>query len=1204
MNNKIKLILLCATFGVFQISAQENSQCGGYFPEAVQQMQICSQSSSAYTNKYRLQSSYIPNTNPYVDEVVIPINLIVIADDFGNQGAYTPAEWASQQANALYWLNRVFTQTQQPTDPAPGYPNSYWLTETNDTKIRFEINQVFFYNNSSLFNAPFNGSGSAIRTHHLATHPEAQNFINCYLAKNSYPGAGGASWQSSIEPRIISFGWNDPNDQYATWPGSYWYWAQHLPHELGHQLGLCHTYSGSACTETLGGYDFLSDVFFNPPAHENCPGINPASSPTDFCTNNLMSGKEYNEFVSPLQAGKMHRQLRLSSIKNFAYGYSSIPHEITSNETWDFTYKSYNNIVVKGGATLTLTCRLEMVKGSKIIIEPGAKLVVDGGTITSAKSAGPENEGWWQGIEVWGNPSLNQNNATNQGQLITKNNAIIEHAHEAISVWKPNDWNSMGGIVDCSNTTFRNNWRSCAYMPYHSFNATNTIEYPNKGKFSRCNFEWDNAFLSNSINCGISMFHVNGVTISGCNFVDNRTGTVTDRPNGITSIDAGYKVFGIDLNPGPISNPNIDHYYDETDFVVSTFTNLENGVNAMSMSALYPVTVDHSKFTNCEIGVLLDAMDNAAVTRNKFEKNASYHLSNPTMLQLVARNTTGYKIEGNLFSNFNSLNGAGTAIFNSGQENNFVYRNKFNGLSESNYANGFNTNDLSNANSKGLAWSCNEMQNSVYDLYDYVTVPNTPVGDGVKLIQGSNLGSAGNLFSSSITGGAPSHDRHFYQLDPDAVRYYHFGGITEPTQNQGPVITSGLVSVGQNQCPSSFQIIRFGAGKLLSPENQNIVEQDLEDVNENLTAKSSALNSLLQKGDEAELHNAVLSLNLSNRQSVKTLLKSESPYLSASLLENLGKVDPTIFPHDWYRDLIIENIEIAFDKDFVSNLSSKAYPMPDGYINDIKNAMKTKVTERGEKEIEIVSIVEQKNSLENLLVQNQLSDDSEINWEETQERLIAQNRELVNADLVSTYFSRQMIDAATSTLSAIENSSENYNLPRTSKDMEEFAKFNRYILSITGNTGKIQSLNEQQIAELSQMTIEFGGKASRLAQNTLCFFANICEPVKLVLDGKENDDDKSNFQSQPFKQQEKVLEVGVYPNPNTGSFALVLPDECEISEIYITDLAGKKQEFETYNVRANINDISIKNVESGIYIVRATCKDGSIYSNRIILSKK
>jgi hypothetical protein len=63
---------------------------------------------------------------------------------------------------------------------------------------------------------------------------------------------------------------------------------------------------------------------------------------------------------------------------------------------------------------------------ARIIVRPGGKLIVDGGTLTSA-CAGE----MWQGIEVVGDRTKHQN-AAHQGTVILHNNAVIENAHCAV----------------------------------------------------------------------------------------------------------------------------------------------------------------------------------------------------------------------------------------------------------------------------------------------------------------------------------------------------------------------------------------------------------------------------------------------------------------------------------------------------------------------------------------------------------------------------------------------------------------------------------------------------------------------------------------------------------------------------------------------------------------------------------------------------
>ncbi|HQC60332.1 MAG TPA: hypothetical protein PK701_06335, partial [Bacteroidales bacterium] len=115
----------------------------------------------------------------------------------------------------------------------------------------------------------------------------------------------------------------------------------------------------------------------------------------------------------------MHRALALKSVRRYVKNcpYSPIPLEITENETWDFNIKLYTDIIIKQGVTLTITCKVLMPDQAKIIIEPGAKLILDGGTLTNACGT------MWQGIEVWGNRDLSQYPQSNQGVVELKNGA-------------------------------------------------------------------------------------------------------------------------------------------------------------------------------------------------------------------------------------------------------------------------------------------------------------------------------------------------------------------------------------------------------------------------------------------------------------------------------------------------------------------------------------------------------------------------------------------------------------------------------------------------------------------------------------------------------------------------------------------------------------------------------------------------------------
>ncbi|MBK7270907.1 MAG: hypothetical protein IPI07_15825 [Flavobacteriales bacterium] len=117
-----------------------------------------------------------------------------------------------------------------------------------------------------------------------------------------------------------------------------------------------------------------------------------------------------------------------------------------------------SDIRVTNGAVLTITSTVEMGPHRGIIVEPGAKLVVDGGTLTSRCF------GFWRGIEVHGNSLEHQYPYTqpgHQGMVEVKGGAVIEHAREGVRLWDPGNYGSWAG---CSSLRMRPS--STAVVPW------------------------------------------------------------------------------------------------------------------------------------------------------------------------------------------------------------------------------------------------------------------------------------------------------------------------------------------------------------------------------------------------------------------------------------------------------------------------------------------------------------------------------------------------------------------------------------------------------------------------------------------------------------------------------------------------------------------------------------------------------------------
>jgi hypothetical protein len=73
------------------------------------------------------------------------------------------------------------------------------------------------------------------------------------------------------------------------------------------------------------------------------------------------------------------------------------------NVVWAAGKKLNTDIVVQPGAQLLIRCRTGLPTGARITVERGARLIVDGGTITHNREMWPRCEGGtWEGIFVDG----------------------------------------------------------------------------------------------------------------------------------------------------------------------------------------------------------------------------------------------------------------------------------------------------------------------------------------------------------------------------------------------------------------------------------------------------------------------------------------------------------------------------------------------------------------------------------------------------------------------------------------------------------------------------------------------------------------------------------------------------------------------------------------------------------------------------------
>jgi len=859
-------------------------------------------------------------------------------------------------------MNRCYDNPQPPN--GIGWVGSTQINSTpmnratlSDTKMRFVIKHYYFYENSTLYNGASYTNDMDKIDYHLNKNPEAINQLNWYIAKkichSTALGYSNFTYHNGGRTIFVSTGVGV--DGYSNWTTSeYFLFENHLSHELGHQLDLWHTYN----TEPLDPNDerFLDDVFPNPPVYFN--------------GDNVMGGRVPNDFVSPKQMGRIHKHLALTDNRNFAYGYSYIPHEITSNEEWDFVFKSYNDIVIKNGATLTLTCRLEMVPQSKILIETGGKLIIDGGIITSARCGGIEHEGYWQGIQVQGNHSLSQYPVANQGVVEIINDGTIENAKIGINAYQditiPLFGSSItyslgGGIIRANNANFKNNEIDIKMAPYRYLNSFNQRPVNQASYITRSNFVTNNDLPTTAA----SIIHINllgiyGLQIKGCSFTNtNSSLTTIEKGIAINSVISSLKVIPYcdPQNPTCVDEPN-------------EFTNLHYGIKCTEeIGSLNTVNINENEFNNVYRAIFLSGTNNAQILLNNIQVpdlaiTQAGHPDPGAPYGIYLNGGKGFRVEENTLWRPSSngpevFNGArGIIVHKTGAVDNEIYKNTFTNLFLSQQGQCYNSGtDLppwygqNNPGADvGLKFFCNTSQtsSSSYDMWmggqNYCS-PNisSVVGSqrfGIAKVQGranpdypassnDEFLPAGNRFSDSHLNLPTTATVDFDNGEAAWLEYWWDDLDGNGPDGWEPLRSENIYNyprpVTFNVCPTKIS----GGGTSLST------------LYTNLTGAQAALNSSItmlniwQNGGDYDLGEEVATTEPWDVYQQFNDLLATSPYLDEAVL--IEVIQNQGFTSLMVKLLMIANPHAVNSEAVMFELENRNPAMPQSYIDEIRS---------------------------------------------------------------------------------------------------------------------------------------------------------------------------------------------------------------------------------------------------------------------------
>ena len=431
-------------------------------------------------------------------------------------------------------------------------------------------------------------------------------------------------------------------------------------------------------------------------------------------------------------------------------GYSTYYNNYTTNGpmTIGSTSVIAGTFTISNGSTVTISSIAKCSPNAKIIILPGGKLVVNGGTLTNLCSGK-----MWDGIYVVGNKNECQI-ATEQGTLEVKNGSVIENAKCAIHNWDSINANHSGGIIKVSgHSILRNNGRAAEFVEYTN-TTPNGTQINDVSFFKFCDFIIDdnNLFSSNGITFQsfVKMNGVKGISFTACNF-RNGCSSVNLQQYAIESIGSAFSV-----------GPNCSGVYDPSTcqcvgtLTKSRFARMGRGIKASNGGSTYSFSVDRTIFDTCYWSVAVWAVNNYAVTRSDFDETSYPTFSQSTTTAGVnTKYSSGFTIEeNNFYTHYSSNNNArldnGIYCSESGRDYNIIYRNTFEGFY---YA----LMTGNNANT-GLQFQCNDFKrNFSRDAYL----------ESASSVQGSSAKSAGNKFTVQTP----------YNITSDhAITYFHSGG--------------------------------------------------------------------------------------------------------------------------------------------------------------------------------------------------------------------------------------------------------------------------------------------------------------------------------------------------------------------------------------------------------------------------------------------
>lgn len=859
------------------------------------------------------------------------------------------------------------------------------------------------------------------------------------------------------------------------------------------------------------------------------------------------------------------------SLGNYA-NISATPLEISSNTTW-----SANNALltvpvnVLSGAVLRVTGTVHCTPDAIIIVEPGGKLIVNGGTI---KNACDEH---WQGIQVWGNRNAHQFPDANGNYLqgyLEINNSTIENAICAVNLWKPDDWYSTGGILKATNSTFRNNSRSIHALLYRNYVPMRPdMERDYNCIVKNCVFEiTDNYIPTEPYLKHIDIYEVNGIRFLGCDFSISPDIESADESNiGIAAYSASFTVDAL-CNSNLYPCPNLDK---------STFTGFKKAISANNASnETVNVSVINTIFDNNKYAVCADNLTYLYVTKCNFIIGNDEDLGGCTISTSCGIYTNfcnNHNIKLNSFTKYdlaNSTTCVGIYTENS-RGSNDIYKNSFSNLQFGNYAKWQNTMP---SNLAGLEFLCNENSNNNIDFY-IPRIDNSPNINTIQYTQGSSLLSAGNTFSQS------NNTWHFYNGGSNWISYFYTNTPSHIPDTRKIYQVRISSSQETNQCPDNP-----GGGDI--PPTDGFVLDD-DEIAEREQAYASNLynynqtkvlyDNLKDGGSTEQRIIDVDNAQASNMWQLRTDLLGYSPHLSDTVLKKVA--DKTaVFPDAVIFDIFAANPDELKKAEIIEYLENKAQPLP-AYMVDVLKQMAAGETYRTSLEKTMSMYKKNMYRAAQDIIRSYTYDTVPNKYVQIRNWLDNIGGYQADMQIISTYLSENNYTDALSLANIMPGI---YNL--SGNDLNEHNMFIN-ILQLYKNvydsgrqSPQLTEAEENIIVEIANTSNDIAGS---MAKSWLRGNRNLFMELCLDCSSSGGNTKSSSVINPEVLAKIHNLTVSVSPNPTKyyTTIAYTIPETESSATLSISDMSGKVVKQNTLTAKQGQLVWNTTNVKSGIYML-------------------